>query len=139
MRSFITTLTILIVTLTMTSTSTAQIVLGTLKKGDTRITIYDEANFAGTSATFDVPKKGCTSVPTNLNDKISSISFFSKTHTDNQPNCVLGFREHNCQGTRYVLTDVTPCLNNLADPNCNFDNAISSFKSCEEFFKETRG
>lgn len=134
MRSFITNLTILIVSLMMVSRSAAVANNG-LKKGDTRVTIFDEANFGGLSATIDVVKKGCTSVPTNLNDKISSISFTAATRNDRQPNCVLAYRNHNCEGTRYTLTDAVPCLNNLADPNCNFDNAISSFKSCDELGK----
>lgn len=132
MRTFVIISTIFIVTLSVTSISSGQttILLGPLRKGDTRITVYDEANFGGNSEIFDVLRNGCTSVSTKLNDKISSISFNPANHVNNRPNCVLAYRNPNCQGTQYVFTDATPCLNNLADPNCDSDKTISSFKAC---------
>lgn len=99
--------------------------------GDTRgthITIFADANFAGSAAAITVRERGCTSVPTNLNDQITSISFNS---TNRIPNCLFAFTEFNCVGTRFLFTDATVCLNNLATPPCNADNTISSFKSCE--------
>lgn len=93
------------------------------------ITIFDQANFAGTQQILEVRKKKCTNVPTILNDKISSISFAS----DNDiPACIYGFREFNCEGIRFDFNDGTTCLNDLSNPECNSDNTISSFIVCEK-------
>lgn len=107
----------------LTSTSMANIGL----RG-TWITIFDQANFAGTQTSILVNRKGCTSVPTSLNDRISSISFSS---TNELPNCILAFRNPNCDGTRFQFNDGTTCLNDLANADCDADNTISSFKICE--------
>lgn len=125
MQSLTKILSLVIVTMVLLSKST---IANVRRRGDTTITIFADAEFAGNSATIDVSKSGCTSVPTNLNDKITSISFNS---TNIIPNCVFGFTEFKCLGTRFMFRDSTICLNNLAAAPCNSDNTISSFKSCE--------
>lgn len=94
----------------------------------TLITAFSDANFAGTQAPINVADRGCTTVPTNLIRQITSISFNSTSRT---LNCIFGFSDFNCQGTRFEFTDGTTCLNNLATPPCASDNVISSFKGCE--------
>lgn len=123
MRSLTTFLYIIVVAMAITSQSTMA-----NKYGDTQITIFADANFAGTAAAISVRERGCTSVPTNLNDQITSISFNS---TNRVPNCLFAFTDFLCAGTRFLFTDATVCLNNLGTPPCNADNTISSFKSCE--------
>lgn len=126
MQPLTTIVTIIIVTI-LTSKSTMANRRDRFRKGDDRITIFADANFAGSQAEIII-RRECTTVPTNLNDQISSISFNS---TSSLLNCVFGFTEFNCEGTRFLFTDATTCLNNLAAPACNSDNTISSFKACE--------
>lgn len=105
---------------------------------DVRIVVFADLNFAGSSAPIIVREKGCTSIPTNLNKQISSISFNS---TNELPNCIFGFNNFNCIGTRFLFTDAVPCLNNLALPECNSDNIVTSFKKCSysDFIVRRRG
>lgn len=123
MHSLTITVAVVIVTMMITPQST----MANINK-NTVITVFANADFAGTSATISVSDRGCTNVPTNLNDQITSISFGS---TSRLPNCLFGFTEFGCRGTRFLFTDATTCLNNLAAAPCNSDNTISSFKSCE--------
>lgn len=116
-------LSIIIVTIMITPKSTMA-----NQRQDVVLTLFADPEFAGTAATILVRKRKCTTVPTILNDKVSSISFNS---TSENQNCVLGFTDFNCIGTRFTLFDGTTCLNNLAAPLCSSDNTISSFRTCE--------
>lgn len=123
MHSLTTIISIIVVTVMVTS----QYAVADKNDDDTLITVFADADFAGNAAIFYVRKRGCTSVPTNINDQITSISFNA---TNRIPNCVAAFTESNCLGTRFLFLDNVPCLNNLALPACNSDNTISSFRQC---------
>ncbi|CAL8135074.1 unnamed protein product [Orchesella dallaii] len=95
------------------------IIIGSSFQKD-RITIYDDVNAGGASYYLDLSYSYCTNIPSDWNDRISSINTYG--------NCAIGYEHSDCRGRGERFAPGTPHHGDLT--NLDFNDQITSFKRC---------